>query len=198
MRVKLRERLESEGLEILYKELLEIDPETSVNRNDSTRILRSLEVAYDGKFTMSSSERQPRDPGLSAVIFVLLPLVESCYQNINNRCELMLERGLLEETERLVNTYGEKLPALKSIGYRHCCCYLEGEISTKDELLEEMQKDTRRFAKRQRTWWRNRPEKLGWECRDIAIDASSSSSEITTILQAHTERNTTIVYRVSF
>ena len=82
------------------------------------------------------------------------------YHRINERSSLMMESGLIQETEGLINKgYSPNLKPLKSLGYRHVIKYLQGEWDL-DETVKRLQADTRRYAKRQLTWFRADPEVL--------------------------------------
>jgi tRNA A37 N6-isopentenylltransferase MiaA len=78
----------------------------------------------------------------------------------------MLDRGLVAETERLLHRYG-RVPILQTLGYKQACDYLEG-ILPQEDIAHEIAMHTRRFAKRQMTYWRNEPRKRGWSTRPLA------------------------------
>ena len=165
IRKRLKRRLEEEGLLALYQELERIDPETAkkVSPRDRVRILRALEVYYaTGKtFSVLSREhafRRRRYPCLK--IGLTLPRAE-LYARLNARVDKMLEAGLLEEVKGLLaRGYSPKLKPLRSIGYRHLIAYLKGELPF-DEAIRLMKRDTRRYAKRQLSWFR-REEDVHW------------------------------------
>jgi tRNA dimethylallyltransferase len=78
---------------------------------------------------------------------------ELIYKNINKRVDLMVRRGLVAEARRIMKKYGKKTPGFLGIGYRQLIPYFKGK-SSKDEAIAEIKKDTRRFAKRQFTWYK--------------------------------------------
>jgi tRNA A37 N6-isopentenylltransferase MiaA len=97
------------------------------------------------------------------------------YSAIDARVDEMLERGFVEEVKRLIEVGPVSAKPFGAIGYRHVLQYLNGTKSYSQMLLE-LKRDTRRFAKRQMTWWRNQPQRLGW--RYIEIDAYRRQSDL--------------------
>lgn len=109
-------------------------------------------------------------PELDATVIVLAPERSEIYRGIDRRVEAMLEAGLVAEAKGLLAQYGRDIRPFKSIGYSQVSQYLCGEL-TEQEMVGLVKRDTRRFAKRQLTWWRNYPRKLGW--KDCALQLSS-------------------------
>lgn len=132
---------------------------TSELPEDERRIERLLLHHLSGCPT--STQKSLVDLG-PVLVVVLLPERQSLYRRINSRAEEMFENGLLDEARGLLELYGEKAVPFESIGYRHALMILNGEVS-EDEGLSILQRDTRRLAKRQLTWWRNQPKKYGWQ-----------------------------------
>ena len=106
-------------------------------------------------------EPPPRPIRCPCLVVVLLPSRSALYSNIDARVREMLNRGLLEEVRGLHGKYSPKAKAFSSIGYAQAVLHLSGGIGL-DDMIALVQRDTRRLAKRQYTWWRNRPAKLGW------------------------------------
>ncbi len=162
IREKLTERLEQEGLESLYQELEKIDPDTTrrVPPTDKVRILRALEVYYaTGRpFSVLAREhafRPRRYPCLKIGLY--LPR-DKLYTLLDQRVDQMIKKGLLEEVKRLLEQgFSPELKPLQSIGYRHMVAYLLGRLPW-EEALRQMKRDTRRYAKRQLTWFKADPE----------------------------------------
>ncbi len=162
IRKSLKARLESEGLKALYKELKEIDPETAARlpERDWVRILRALEVYYaTGKtFSQLAKEHafsQRRYPCLKIGLYIDR---KELYRMLDERVDKMLRAGLLEEVKELLKRgFDPTLKPLRSIGYRHLIAYLKGEVDLQ-EAIRLMKRDTRRYAKRQLTWFRADPE----------------------------------------
>jgi tRNA dimethylallyltransferase len=159
--VELREEmknLESEDPGILYRMLEEKDPETAARTKprDMVRIIRALEVYELTGMSISQLHREHlfRDRSFDAVIFCLNPPREMLYRWIEERVEEMMEHGLLEEVEGLRNKgYDRGLTSMKAIGYRELMAHLNGETSLED-AMELIKRNTRRYAKRQVTWFK--------------------------------------------
>jgi tRNA dimethylallyltransferase len=163
---QVRESLKREGQQLgaaaLHKRLRELDPETAdrIHPNDTVRITRALEIVrLTGQLPSRLARRHEfRDaPFRSLKIFLHLER-ERLYQRIDERTVTMIRSGLIEETRRLLSQgYPAHLKPMQAIGYRHIVRYLQGEWSL-DHAVANLQKDTRRFAKRQLTWFRADPE----------------------------------------
>ncbi|MBI4527194.1 MAG: tRNA (adenosine(37)-N6)-dimethylallyltransferase MiaA [Deltaproteobacteria bacterium] len=161
-KIEVRERLEQElerrGLSALFTRLKNIDPEAArrIHPNDRQRIIRSLEVFETTGKRMSEwqAEHGFRENAFRVLKIGLNRDRADLYTRINERCEQMVDRGLLQEVKSLLERgYGPDLNSLRSVGYRHMVLYLTGEKSW-DEALPLMKRDTRRLAKRQLTWFR--------------------------------------------
>lgn len=167
----------------VHQWLSDLDPKSAarLHPNDISRTRRALEVALSNGISLheANERHQGGAARYRALIFCLLPPRDLLYRRIDQRVELMLKAGLLAEVERIVAKYGNAIPGCQAIGYRQCCAHLAGELSY-DEMVELIKRDTRRFAKRQFTWWRHQPERLGWrlaggESGSIVKGESSSS-----------------------
>ena len=161
LRKELTRRIESEGLESLCEELQRLDPiyYAQVDRQNPARVQRALEVCLQTGMPYSSlrtGERRER-PFEIIKIGVNLPR-EELYARIDRRVELMMEEGL-EAEARAVIPYRE-LNALQTVGYKELFLYFDGEI-TKEEAVALIQRNSRRYAKRQMTWFR-RDEEVVW------------------------------------
>lgn len=172
IRFKWRKYAQSHGNLALHEILAERDPESAqqIHPNNVLRVIRALEVQeLTGK--PLSDQRQFKDdeyrPLDAAVIYVGLTAPRQLiYDRINQRCEIMLEQGLLKETLGLLEMgYSAELKPLQSIGYRHAVWYLQGLI-TEPEMLRLLQRDTRHFAKRQLTWFRRDPRITWYDIED--------------------------------
>jgi tRNA dimethylallyltransferase len=158
LRRRLREELEKFGTARLHEQLKERDTAAAgrIGVNDAVRIIRALEVLEGGGESISQRQeahgfREIRYDFLK--IGLQLPRQE-LYDRINRRCEEMIGRGIVGEVQRLLDRgYGEKAPALQSLGYKHIIGHIRGRL-TLEEALRLMQRDTRNFAKRQITWFR--------------------------------------------
>ncbi len=170
MRDRLRQRLEQEGREALFAELVRVDPATAkrIHVNDTQRLLRALEIYHTTGRPWSTLLEQQQQAQQGVHFSSILQICLTCgrerlYRRIGERAGQMLERGLVEEVEGLLTMgFSAELPSMQAIGYRHVNRYLAGEWNleqTRDILI----RDTRRYAKRQLTWFRKNPE-LRW-CR---------------------------------
>ena len=135
--------------------LKEVDPNaySKINENDLVRTIRALEVyILSGKPISQLWDKRKADDRF--VIFVLNLNRKLLYDRINKRVEKMFEDGLVEEVQKLLNMgFSKDLPSMKAIGYKEVVKYLEGKMSY-EECKEEIKKQSRRFAKRQLTWFR--------------------------------------------
>jgi tRNA dimethylallyltransferase len=154
----LRKELESKSPDELYNILLKLDPEAAEkNKKNPQRLLRTLEVnILSGKtiqehFKFKNLRYNFGHYSISVDNKVL-------YKKINERCKYMIENGMIEETQKVLDMgFDKNCPALSSIGYRHIIQYLEKKIS-KENLILEFSKDTRHYAKRQNTWFKAQPD----------------------------------------
>jgi tRNA dimethylallyltransferase len=167
----LRERLAAEGLGTLRAELARIDPRTEARLapGDTQRVLRALEVArVTGRPLSSWIAEQPFGTQAIAGVRVGLTLPRAIlYDRIAGRVAWMLEAGWLEEVERLLRLgLSPRLPAFQAIGYRQLVRHLEGDGSLEQAIAGIVQ-ETRRFAKRQETWFRKEPDVTWFSAQEL-------------------------------
>ncbi len=166
--IEIRTRLQEEGrdcLPALYKRLCEVDPEwaAKIQATDTQRILRGLEVYEASGKPLSEHQKVPPTPPIrhTASYWGLYWEREALYERINARARLMFQNGLIEEAASLRDRgYTPDLNALNAFGYREIFQYLDGE-TTLDRALADLQQGTRRYAKRQMTFFR-RDERILW------------------------------------
>ena len=164
-RKKLEEIAEKEGLNKLYNMAKEIDEKAmeKISPNDQKRILRVLEIYNQTGKTKTELEIESRKNGVKydfRVFAIDMPR-EILYERINKRVDIMFENGLLEEVQRLYKKYGEELyTSIQAIGYKEVIDYINGKY-TKEEMKEKIKMETRRYAKRQLTWFR-KIENITW------------------------------------
>jgi tRNA dimethylallyltransferase len=163
---QIREALESEidenGIGALYQRLEQVDPRSAlrIHPHDRQRITRALEVYQATGRTISEWQDQH---GFNDLLFDVLKIGlnrqrTELYERIERRCDHMIEAGLVDEVQRLVEMgYGLDLKPMQSVGYRHTGLFLQGQMSL-DNAVSLMKRDTRRLAKRQLTWFRSDPE----------------------------------------
>ncbi len=163
---KIKEELLAEassyGLRSLYKKLKKIDPVSArkIHPNDKQRIIRALEVFYlTGKPISKFQEKHKfRNKEFETLKIVLYRDRKELYERINKRVLSMVSRGMVEEVKSLLEEgYNPDLNSMTSIGYQHVARYISGDISLK-RAIELLQRDTRRYAKRQLTWFRGDKE----------------------------------------
>jgi len=163
---KRREELDLLSDHDIYVKLGAVDPASAerLPEGDRFRTQRALEISLSRGRPMSERREQHRFAELhhAALVLVLCPPREILYARIQKRAVQMVENGLLEEAEELVKRYGENAPALRALGYKESIEVLSGRLA-RSELVEEIAKHTRQFAKRQMTYWRNEPAKRGWK-----------------------------------
>jgi tRNA dimethylallyltransferase len=154
LRAKLNQTLEEEGIEALQAQLKEHDPDyyQRVDLQNPHRLIRALEVCLSSGMPYSSYLGQPKSPRpFIPIIAGLKATRDMLYQRINERVDKMMEDGLLEEVTQLL-PYKE-YNALQTVGYQELFAYKEGKWDL-ETAVEEIKKNTRRFAKRQLTWYR--------------------------------------------
>ena len=160
-RAELEEMANEKGLEYLYKMAKEIDEEAmkNISVNDKKRIIRVLEIYKETGKTKTELEIESRKNGIpyEYKVFAINMPREILYDRINKRVDIMIEKGLIEEVKQLYSKYGKQLcTAAQGIGYKEVIDYLNKEI-TKEEMIEKVKMETRRYAKRQLTWFRKIP-----------------------------------------
>ena len=171
-RQELEEKVNKEGLESLYKEATKIDSKAieKISPNDKKRILRILEIYHSTGKTKTEIEADSRKngPKFDYKIFVLNMDREKLYDRINRRVDLMIENGLIEEVKTLLEKYKEFPTAMQGLGYKEVVEYLENKTS-KDEMIDKIKQETRRYAKRQITWFKSYKDAI-W------LDASNNDN----------------------
>ena len=158
IRARLAREAKEGGSGALYRKLKDLDPESAANihPHDLRRTIRALEVFY---LTGKPIHRQVLDtksqkPDYKSLVIGINRPREELYSRIEERVDKMMEAGLLEETEGLLaKGYSPHLKPLQGLGYRHMLLYLQGKAGL-DEAVALLKRDTRRFAKRQLTWFK--------------------------------------------
>lgn len=158
IRKKLNRELEEKGIEHLQRELQKSDPDyfSIVDKQNPHRLIRALEVYRGSGKTYSSFLNQPvQERNFNTIYIGLTADRQVIYDRINLRVDLMIKEGLIEEAENLYRHKDEN--ALQTVGYRELFDFFDGKL-TKEEAIQEIKKNTRRFAKRQLTWYRKNPD----------------------------------------
>ncbi len=155
---KLYKELEKSGSRALHDKLREIDSALAekLHPNDSFRVINALEV-YESTGTIKSEQLRNHEfkkERYHSIKFALYMDREKLYDRINKRVDIMLDQGFLGEVKSLLNMgYEKDLKSMGAIGYKHICDYFE-HIHDYKETVRLLKRDTRRFAKRQFTWFR--------------------------------------------
>ena len=162
-RKKLEKIADTEGLEKLYNEACRIDSEAMkiISKNDKKRIIRVLEIyKQTGKTkTQLEIESRQKEVEFDYKVFAIDMDRKILYDRINKRVDIMLQNGLIEEVQNLLKKYKNYPTAMQGLGYKETKMYFEGQI-TKEELVEMIKTETRRYAKRQLTWFRKNKETI--------------------------------------
>jgi tRNA dimethylallyltransferase len=174
LRSVLQRRLEMGEVDELLDELKRVDPHAAAraDRTKPRRIIRALEVYHSTGKPITDHHREARvAAGFVAVQFGLNWDRRILYHRIERRCEQMIEEGLLEEVEQLEKLgYGPSLNALNTVGYVEAFRYRRGEISF-EEMVRLFKQNSRRYAKRQLTWFRHDP-RIQWVQMNEGADVS--------------------------
>ncbi len=164
LRERLRQRMEQNGAGYLHRLLRRLDPEAAakIHANDIPKLIRAIEVRLASRQKMTEMWKRGRDPltGFRILRLGLNPNRDALYARINQRAERMFESGLVEETKRLLEKYGDAARPLGSLGYKQAVQMLRGEIDAK-AALQAAQQAHRNYAKRQMTWFRRELE-VAW------------------------------------
>ena len=160
-RTLMKQRLNDEGLERLCEELRQLDPEhyAIVDKKNPRRVVHALEICHmtGQTYTSFRTNRKKERPFRIVKIGLNLPR-ELLYERINQRVDAMMQQGLLDEVER--NTCNRALNALNTVGYKELFNYLDGTW-TLDEAVERIKGNTRRYARKQLTWFK-KDETMRW------------------------------------
>lgn len=153
-----------EGLQFLYEEAKKIDPIAieKISNNDKKRILRIIEIFHSTGKTKTQQEIESRNKDIKYDYKVFAINIERpiLYERINKRVDIMIQQGLIDEVEDILKKYKEFPTAMQAIGYKEIVEYLNGNI-TKDEAIEKIKQESRRYAKRQITWFK-RIQNITW------------------------------------
>lgn len=161
IRKKLNIQLEENGIEVLQNQLKALDLKSykTIEIDNPHRLIRALEICLATSKPYSSFKEKPKPHrNFTQILIGLTGLRETIYQRINERVDLMMIDGLLEEAQKL---YPHKdLNALQTVGYKELFAYFDGSCNL-TTAIDEIKKNTRRFAKRQGTWFRKNTE-INW------------------------------------
>lgn len=162
-RKELEKIANEEGLDKLYERASKIDPEAikNISQNDKKRIIRILEIYKATGKTKTEQEVESRknEVPYDYKVFAINMDREVLYDRINRRVDIMIEQGLIQEVENICKKYKRYPTAMQALGYKEIKEYLEGKLA-KEEAIEKIKQETRRYAKRQLTWFRKNKETI--------------------------------------
>ncbi len=160
-RNKLNQMADEGRLQELYDMACNIDEEAMkiISPNDKKRIIRVLEIyKQTGKTkTQQNIESRKNEVPYEYIAFAINMDRAKLYERINKRVDIMLENGLIEEVQALINKYDNIKTAMQSLGYKEVVQYFNKEL-TKEEMIDKIKMESRRYAKRQLTWFRKNKE----------------------------------------
>jgi len=181
LRARMRRIVSHKGAARLHSVLQNVDPRTAERTRaaDTSRTIRALEVYFLTGRPLSSWQNRPRI-ALRGFRWLKLGISwprDRLYERINARVDQMYRDGLVEESRTILSLHPRDCHALKAIGYRQCAAFLEGKC-TLDQAICETRQETRRYAKRQLTWFRSVPEVIWLEGEEDFSHTFARSSEI--------------------
>lgn len=169
IRFKLEKQAADEGGEFLYQSLVEIDPVAAekIHPNNIKRVIRALEVYYSSGTKFSEMEMSnERTLKYEAAVIGLTMERELLYSRINKRVDVMMEAGLEQEVRFFYEKGLKDAQSMQAIGYKEFIDYFESN-KTLDEVVQDIKQNSRRFAKRQFTWFRNKMEVDWFDMTDL-------------------------------
>lgn len=175
LREELNKELEENGPAYMYEKLVSLDKDAAerIHPNNTKRVIRAIEVAMSGEKMNDFSKDLRYNKKYRPIIIVLNRDRQALYDRINLRVDIMLKNGLIEEVKGLLEKgYTKDMISMQGIGYKEIIKYFDGEY-TFDEAIEIIKRDSRRYAKRQLTWFR-RYEDAKW----FEIDKFDSAEEL--------------------
>lgn len=161
LRDRLRQRAAKHGPAHLHRILTRLDATAAaaIHVNDVPKVIRAVEVSLAAKQPLTEQWQKGRDAltGYNILRLGLDPPRPRLYERINQRAAAMFDRGLIEETERLIERYGPNCRPFTSLGYAEASAVLRGEL-TREQAVTQAQQGHRNYAKRQLTWFRREPD----------------------------------------
>lgn len=187
VRADLKKLRDEWGRDGLYAELMRVDPGAAarLHPNDESKVMRALEVYRLAGRPLSTvqAEHGFHDRPFTALLIGLERKKETLYRRIEERIDWQLAHGMVEETRFLIGRgYGRELGSMKGLGYRHVGAYLANEYDY-DEMVRRFKRDTRRFAKRQMTWFRREAGVVWLSIEDNEADERTAERVIARIEQ---------------
>lgn len=187
-RSMLEKEAEEHGQDFLHERLKAEDPESAsrIHPNNVRRVIRALEIIHcTGKTAAELQEKQSPELLYDTAIIGLTMERELLYKRINLRVELMLEQGLLEEVKYFYDQGLKDCQSIQAIGYKELYDYFAGKINL-EAALENLKQNSRRYAKRQLTWFRNKMN-VEWFDMSVSNDAEKKFAEISKFIEGKLE-----------
>tara|TARA_R110002126_G_scaffold112105_1_gene250162 strand:- start:21691 stop:22614 length:924 start_codon:yes stop_codon:yes gene_type:complete len=179
IRIDLTQELQEKGIQSLQEKLkvLDLETYTTIAINNPHRIMRALEICIGTNIPYATFKNKPKAPrNFNSIKIGLTADREIIYNRINQRVDLMIENGLLDEVKKLHQH--KDLNALQTVGYRELFSFFDGDF-TNEFAISEIKKNTRRFAKRQTTWFKKDTETLWFDYKtDLNHIISTISDKI--------------------
>ncbi|MEF9990660.1 MAG: tRNA (adenosine(37)-N6)-dimethylallyltransferase MiaA [Romboutsia sp.] len=165
LRESLKLELEEYGIDHMHDKLKELDENAAnrIHKNNTKRVIRALEVCLSGQTMNDFSTDLKFNNNYKPIIIVLNRDRQHLYERINKRVDIMIEKGLIDEVKNLQDMeYNKDLISMKGIGYKEIIKYLDGEY-TYEEAVEIIKRDSRRYAKRQITWFKRYDDAMWYD-----------------------------------
>lgn len=163
-RAELKHKIETNGIDEVFEQLKEIDPVSAkrIHPHNIRRVIRALEIYHCTGKTMTQYLNEQKSELLYDVAIIGLTMDrEKLYERINMRVDMMVNEGLFDEVYKLYESGLRDCQSVQAIGYKELYEYFDGSIS-KEEAIEKLKQNSRRYAKRQLTWFRNKMEQIEW------------------------------------
>ncbi|SET39088.1 tRNA dimethylallyltransferase [Salinibacillus kushneri] len=173
---KMIAAINEKGIEPFYNKLMKVDPEQAkkIHPNNRRRVIRALEVYENTGLTMSELQQKQADESPYNPILIGLSMErEELYKRINQRVDLMMEEGLLKEAKKLYDKGLKNAQSMQGIGYKEFVPYFYGEW-TLYESIERLKRNSRRYAKRQYTYFRNKMDVHWYSISESTIQETFS------------------------
>lgn len=170
-RKELEKKVSVEGIDGIYEELKSVDPEAAniIDKNNVRRVIRALEIyKVTGKTKTELDKESIKETKFDFLMYGIKTDREELYNRINKRIDYMMEQGLVSEVEELNKKYKMSKTALQGLGYKEVIEYIN-ENCNYDEMIEKLKMETRRYAKRQMTWFK-RDERITWVPKEKMVD----------------------------
>ncbi|WP_404331557.1 tRNA (adenosine(37)-N6)-dimethylallyltransferase MiaA [Mesobacillus maritimus] len=184
-RIKLEQMAVEKGNEELHQRLREVDPESAerIHPNNLRRVIRALEIYHCTGKTMTEYQQEQQPELLYDTCLIGLTMDrELLYNRINKRVDLMMEQGLVEEVKNLYDSGIRDCQSIQAIGYKELYDYFDGRVMLED-AVENLKQNSRRYAKRQLTWFRNKMDVEWFEMSSMANANEKKFAEISNYIE---------------